>query len=62
MWEAIRFAASVTRSFDFEGSMIEPVEKFFRAFGATQTAYHNVFKTNSRLLVTARALKNIRTL
>lgn len=60
MWEAIRFAARVTQSFDFEGSMIEPVEKFFRAFGAKQTAYHSVFKTNSRLFSAAQALRTIR--
>lgn len=60
MWEAIRFAAGVTRSFDFEGSMIEPVERFFRAFGASQTPYHNVFKTNSRLFFAAQALRSIR--
>lgn len=59
MWEAIKHSASITKSFDFEGSMIEPVEKFFRAFGATQTAYHNVYKTNGRLLKLFRALKGI---
>lgn len=59
MWEAIRFSAKVTRSFDFEGSMIEPVERFFRAFGATQTPYHQVFKTSSRLLFALRALKEL---
>lgn len=50
MWEAIKFAASVTERFDFEGSMIEPVERFFRAFGAEQTAYFSISKTPSRLL------------
>lgn len=42
MWEAIRFAATVSKSFDFEGSMLEPVERFFRAFGAMQTPYYSV--------------------
>jgi hypothetical protein len=37
MWEAIRFSAEVSDSFDFEGSMIESIERFFRAFGALQT-------------------------
>lgn len=50
MWEAIQFAATVTQSFDFEGSMIEPVERFFRAFGARQKRYFHVNKTNSLLL------------
>jgi hypothetical protein len=50
MWEAIQFAASVTQTFDFEGSMIEPVERFFRAFGAAQKPYFRVSKTTSPLV------------
>ncbi|MCQ4346610.1 GNAT family N-acetyltransferase [Pseudomonas stutzeri] len=53
MWEAIRFASTVTRRFDFEGSMLEPVERFFRAFGALQQPYPCVSSTPSRLLRTA---------
>jgi hypothetical protein len=49
----------VTKKFDFEGSMIEPVEKFFRAFGATQMPYFQVKKTNSRLLKLRSALKTL---
>jgi hypothetical protein len=48
MWEAIQFAATVTERFDFEGSMIEPVERFFRAFGGTPMSYHCVWKTSPR--------------
>lgn len=40
LWEAIKFASTVTKSFDFEGSMIEPIERFFRGFGAVQTPYY----------------------
>lgn len=57
MWEAIRFAATVTKSFDFEGSMIESVERFFRSFGACQTPYFQITKVNSFLL---KMLKDIR--
>lgn len=60
MWEAIKFAASVTNRFDFEGSMIEPVEKFFRAFGAQQTPFFTVSKTPSRLLKTALFLASLK--
>ncbi|RYZ97125.1 MAG: GNAT family N-acetyltransferase [Proteobacteria bacterium] len=42
LWEAIRAAAEVTREFNFHGSMLEPVERFFRAFGAIQTPYLRV--------------------
>lgn len=60
MWEAIQFAATVTQRFDFEGSMMEPVEKFFRAFGAAQTPYFSITKTPSRLLKTAFFLRELR--
>ena len=46
MWEGIKFASSVSDAFDFEGSMIEPIERFFRAFGGTPTPYWRVTKLN----------------
>jgi hypothetical protein len=49
MWEAVQFAATVTRKFDFEGSMMEPVERFFRAFGARQFPYFHVTKSSPRM-------------
>ena len=39
VWEAIRYAATVSRCFDFAGSMLEQVERFNRSFGARQTPY-----------------------
>ncbi len=56
LWEAIQYAASVTKKFDFEGSMLEPVEKFFRAFGAKQTPYFQITKTDPR----REYMKNLR--
>ena len=61
MWRAIQHAATVTKAFDFEGSMIEPVERFFRAFGAKQTPYFRIRKTPSiilKFLHFAAGLKN----
>jgi lipid II:glycine glycyltransferase (peptidoglycan interpeptide bridge formation enzyme) len=49
-WEAIRHAALVTQRFDFGGSMLQPIERFFRSFGAAQVPYFNIRKTPSRLL------------
>ena len=49
MWEAIKFAATITRKFDFEGSMIEPIERFFRGFGAKQTAFYEMRKMSKRM-------------
>jgi hypothetical protein len=48
MWEAIRYCATVTRKFDFEGSMIEPIERFFRAFGGVQKSYFRVVRYGRR--------------
>jgi hypothetical protein len=55
MWEAIQFAATVTKRFDFEGSMIEPVERFVRAFGAKQVPYFSISKNSSRLSLLRQA-------
>jgi lipid II:glycine glycyltransferase (peptidoglycan interpeptide bridge formation enzyme) len=49
MWEAIKFAATVTKKVDFEGSMIEPIESFFRGFGARQVPYFSVTGMSRRM-------------
>ena len=59
MWAAIQFAATKTKSFDFEGSMIEAVERFFRAFGAIQTPYFSLSKTPSKLVLLRNNLVDI---
>jgi hypothetical protein len=41
-WEAIRLASEVSRVFDFEGSMLEPIEHYFRGFGGRQTPYFSI--------------------
>lgn len=48
IWSAIQHAATVSRSFDFEGSMVEPIERFFRAFGGRQVPYFQIRRFNSR--------------
>ena len=62
LWEAIKFSASVTQSFDFEGSMIDPIERFFRSFGATQTPYFNITKNNCRKKLIKDFIKNFKNL
>jgi len=59
MWKAIQFAKSVTKSFDFEGSMIEPVERFVRAYGAEQTQYFSVSHTPSNFLKVLLLARNL---
>lgn len=50
MWEAIQFVAAKSKQFDFEGSMIPGVERFFREFGAIQTPYFTISKGNLSLV------------
>ena len=47
MWESIMRARAVTDVFDFEGSMLQPVERFFRAFGSRQTPYLRVSRCSA---------------
>lgn len=52
IWEAIQMAIDENKIFNFEGSMLESVERFFRSFGAQQKPYFRVSKVNSPLLKT----------
>ena len=58
MWDAIQFTHKEKKSFDFEGSMIEPIERFFRSFGSSPKNYFQIKKSNS-LLFKFRELINI---
>lgn len=44
VWEAIKFASSVTKKFDFEGSMVERIAEYNRQFGAEPKPYHYIFR------------------
>lgn len=59
LYEAIKFTATVADTFDFEGSMHEPIERFFRAFGAVQTTYLTVSHTPSKPLKILFSLKEL---
>jgi hypothetical protein len=50
--EIIKFLSDKTDKFDFEGSMIESVEKSFRQFGAKQKPYFDISKIDSKILKT----------
>ncbi len=43
-WEGIKFASTVSKSFDFMGSMMEGVENFVRQFGGTPIVYYEIQK------------------
>lgn len=44
LYESIKLASGLNKKFDFEGSMKENIENFFRQFGAVQKPYHNIYK------------------
>lgn len=58
-FESIKFTLESGRAFDFEGSMIESIEKYFRSFGAVQKPYFTISKTNSKLLKIRKLIKEI---
>ena len=51
VWEAIQYTKNELglNIFDFEGSMIKPIERVRRQFGAKQVPYFNVSKYGSKL-------------
>jgi GNAT acetyltransferase-like protein len=51
MWRAIRLAAERVPVFDFEGSMIEGVARFFRGFGSRPCPYLHVTGTSRRMRI-----------
>ncbi len=50
LWEAIKKSSNKTKVFNFEGSMVESIERFFRGFGGEQTPYFQINKTDSKVL------------
>jgi hypothetical protein len=60
IWESIQFASSLNLKFDFEGSMIESIEHFFRSFGASQQPFFKVSKINSKKIIFAEGVKMLK--
>lgn len=50
LWKGIQLANELQLNFDFEGSMIPEIERFFRAFGGDLVQYMEISKTNSKVL------------
>lgn len=59
IYEGIKFALNENKNFDFEGSMIESIEKYFRSFGAVQKPYFQITKLNSKILLLREFLKEL---
>jgi hypothetical protein len=51
MWEALRRSKARSVEFDMTGSMVESIERFFRAFGGQQRVYFSLNKMSRRALV-----------
>ena len=49
MWESILYGSKKAPVFDFEGSMNQGIESFFRSFGGQQTPYFEISKTTSKV-------------
>lgn len=60
LWQAIQDCAIFVNKFDFEGSMIEPVERFVRSFGTKQIPYNKIYKFNNKFLSLLYKLKELR--
>lgn len=58
LWDAIKDLSGETDAFDFEGSMVRPVERFFRAFGGKQTPYFQIAHTSSHWVDAALAVRS----
>jgi hypothetical protein len=58
-FESIKFALKNNKKFDFEGSMIENIERYFRSFGSIQKSYFRISKINSKLYLTLKYLSDL---
>ena len=59
VFEAIKYVSNYTKKFDFEGSMIESVEKSFRQFGSEQKPYFRIYKDYSTIFKLSKLIKAI---
>ena len=50
MWEGIQLASRFAKEFDFEGTMVESIERFIRGFGAIQKPYFQLSMTRPKFL------------
>jgi GNAT superfamily N-acetyltransferase len=59
LWEAIQLAARLGKVFDFEGSSVESVERFFRAFGTQPTTLVVLLKHSHRMRAAQGLLRSL---
>ena len=61
IWKAIQMSAKLTQQFNFCGSMLPSVERFFRSFGGEQTPYLHIKKTKLLVIKIILYLQKIKT-
>ena len=59
-WSGVKWAAGFSRIFDFEGSVIEGVERFVRGFGAQQSPYFQLTSMSRRMGVLWHGAASVR--
>ncbi len=58
MWESVKYSKYIGLSqFDFEGSMVPPIEKYLRGFGGQLTPYYRVNKATLPLEIALKVVK-----
>jgi len=58
LWESIKYAQRLKlREFDFEGSMVPQIERYFRGFGGTLTPYYRVNKAKLPIEIMLKFVK-----
>lgn len=59
LWEAIQISCKLEKKyFDFEGSMIPQIDRFFKNFKGEEVSYRSIEKMNSGLFQTLQKIKN----
>ena len=59
LWNGVQFSRTINCDFDFEGSMMQNIEKFFRHFGAEQKIYFHVSKKTGKIFLLKEIFQNI---
>lgn len=62
LWEGIKKVSAQVDRFDFEGSMMEPIERFVRGFGSKQVSLNMLSKSNSMRYSLIHMLRELRSL
>ena len=59
LFHCLKLAVEQGLNFDFEGSMIENIADYYRAFGAIQKPYSHITKTSSKILQIKNAFSEV---